>query len=234
MNKVKKTIGILGGMGPSASAKLYQDIIKIAQESYGAVQDEDFPPMIIYNLPLAGFDGTGFVDEASIKNQLIQGVKKLEKFECDFIIIACNTVHFCFNDLQKSIGIPIISIIKETVTKAKNDGCEVVGILSSETTNRLNIYSKELQKQGIKPLELTKSEQIKVNRVILNAMAGRNDINDTNSLLQCIDALEKKGAQGIVLGCTELPLVILQSDVSLKVYDCTEIIAKAALEYALK
>ncbi|MEI6597728.1 MAG: hypothetical protein WCL22_01665 [bacterium] len=82
-----KTIGILGGMGPAASANFYQRIVEIAQHDFGAVQDTDFPPMFLYNLPLSGFDETGFVDAEEVKKQLISGVKKLEAIGSDFIVI---------------------------------------------------------------------------------------------------------------------------------------------------
>ncbi len=115
----KKTIGILGGMGPGASANLYQTIISIAQKKYGAEQDYDFPPMVIYSLPLIGFDETGITEPESVKKQLVEGVKKLEKAGCDFIIIACNTVHIYQKNMQKAINIPIVSMIEQAVKKAK-------------------------------------------------------------------------------------------------------------------
>ncbi|MCD4705270.1 hypothetical protein K8R66_04310, partial [bacterium] len=68
-----KTIGILGGMGPSASANLYKKIIELAQKELQAEQDTDYPPMVIYNLPLFGFDETGIVDEELVQDQLIKG-----------------------------------------------------------------------------------------------------------------------------------------------------------------
>jgi len=86
MYKKNKVIGVLGGMGPVASSNLYAKIIKYTQQEYGAVQDFDYPPIIIYSLPLVGFDETGIVNEELVKEQLIAGVKKLESAGCELII----------------------------------------------------------------------------------------------------------------------------------------------------
>ncbi len=117
MTNKHKTIGVLGGMGPEASANLYSKIIKYAQYKYNAVQDFDYPPIIIYSLPLFGFDETGIVDEKLVKQQLIDGVKKLESAGCDLIIIGCNTVHIFYDEMQAAIKIPILNIVEGTKKK---------------------------------------------------------------------------------------------------------------------
>ena len=221
-------------MGPLASANLYHKIVKIAQEMYHAEQDTDFPPMIIYNLPLLGFDETGFVELASVKSQLIAGVKKLESAGSDFVIVACNTVHHFCQEMQGAIKIPIISIIEETVKTVDKKGLKVIGLLSSESTNKLKIYQKVLDYYAIKTLSVTDKQQKLLNEVILHVMSGIQDEADKECLKIIIYGLCKQGAQGIVFGCTELPLAISQNDTDVVLLDSTEIIAKSALEYALK
>lgn len=228
----KKTIGILGGMGPLASANLYHSIIQTAQTQYHAEQDTDFPPMLIYNLPLFGFNETGFVDPLSVKNQLIDGVKKLEGAGSDCIIIACNTVHHFYDDMQQVVKIPIISMIKETVKAVKETNHTVVGLLSSESTNKLGIYTKAFDACGVKTFSVTNAQQQLLNEVILHVMSGMHGIDTKKCLADIIDDLYKKGAQSIVLGCTELPLAIKQNDVSVTLVDSTAIIVQSALRYA--
>lgn len=230
--KNKKTIGILGGMGPLASVNLYHKIIKLAQEMYHAEQDTDFPPMIIYSLPLFGFYETGFKNPTFVKGQLISGVKKLESAGSDFIIIACNTVHYFYQDMQKAIEIPIISIIKETAKAAHEKGLKVVGLLSSESTNKLGIYQNVLKDYGITALSVTDKQQDLLNEIILHVMSGKQNENDKEYLKIIINDLCKQGAQGIILGCTELPLAICQDDVGIELLDSTDIMAKSALQYA--
>ena len=148
MNMVQnnKTIGVLGGMGPEASSNLYSKIIKYAQHEYGAVQDFDYPPIIIYSLPLFGFDETGIVDETLVKKQLIEGVKKLESAGSDLIIIACNTVHSYFKEMQSAINVPIFNIIEETKKRVVEFGYKKVGLFASESTNKLELYRQQLRK----------------------------------------------------------------------------------------
>lgn len=228
----KKTIGILGGMGPLASVNIYHKIVKIAQEVYHAEQDTDFPPMIIYNLPLFGFDETGFTDPTLVKDQLIAGVKKLESAGSDFVIIACNTVHCFYQDMQDAIKVPIISIIEEVAKSVDKKGLKVVGLLSSESTNELKIYQKTLNDYTVKTLAVSGQQQRFLNEIILHVMSGVHGEADKECLKTIIDDLCKQGAQGIVLGCTELPLAISQNDTDVVLFDSTEIIAKSALEYA--
>ena len=92
MNK-KKTIGVLGGMGPGASADFYVHLVQYAQQRYHAVQDIDYPPVMLYSLPLPDFDERGVVDFDSTKKLLVGGVIKLEQFGAEVIAIPCNTVH---------------------------------------------------------------------------------------------------------------------------------------------
>ena len=142
MAKKNKTIGILGGMGPEASANLYSKMIKYTQHEYGAVQDSDYPPIIIYSMPLLGFDETGIVDQDSVKMQLIEGVRKLENAGCDLIIIGCNTVHIFFDEMQAAVNIPILNIVEETKKKVVDFGCKKVGLFASESTSKTKLYQK--------------------------------------------------------------------------------------------
>jgi len=232
--RAKKTIGILGGMGPLASANLYLKMVKASQEMYHAEQDTDFPPIFIYSLPLFGFDQTGFVDQALVRNQLLSGVKKLEEAGSDFIVIACNTVHYFYEDMQNAVKIPIVSIIEETSRVAQEEGYKTIGLLSSESTNALGIYQKDLARRGVKVLSVDKRQQELLNKVIFSVMSGIQGVEEKEILKEVMDDLCGQGAQAIILGCTEIPLAIQQSDVDVKVFDSTEIITQCALERAME
>ena len=221
-------------MGPLASANLYLKIIKMAQEKYAAVQDIDYPPIMVYSLPLSDFDETGIMNGEKVKSQLTHGVKKLEQMGCDFIIIACNTVHYYFEEMQKAINIPIVSIIEETAKLVANNNLETVGLLSSQSTQDLKIYHKKLNSLGIKTISPTAKEQKIINTIILKVMSGQHTSKDKQSLKNITKNLIEKGAQTIVLGCTEIPLLINQKDLNIKVFDTVEIISSVALKKAMK
>lgn len=229
----RKTIGILGGMGPEASAYFYGLLIKLAHRKYGAVQDTDFPPILIYNLPLFGFDETGITDKELVKKQLLEGVKKLESAGSDFIIIACNTVHSFYDLMQQSINIPILSIINETVNETISRGYKSVGVLSSESTNKMGLYSEKLRERGITVIDISAIDQDQLNKIILHVMAGQSGISDTTVAMGIINNLISKGAEAIILGCTELPLAIDQSASSVPVLNSNEIIVDRALSESM-
>lgn len=117
-----KIIGVPGGMVPEASASLYTKIIRYTQNRSGAVQDSDYPPLIIDSLTLKDFDETGIVNADSMKRQLIDGVKKLENAGCELIIIGCNTVHVFYDAMQEAVSIPILNIVGETRNRVERRG----------------------------------------------------------------------------------------------------------------
>lgn len=230
---MNKTIGILGGMGPMASSNLYKKIIEHAQQKYGAVQDFDYPPVLLYSLPMFGFNETGITDKKLVKEQLIYGVKTLEKAGSDFIIIACNTVHCFYNQMQKTVQIPILNMIELTAQRVAKDGYKVVGLLSSENTVALGLYQKALKKHCIEAICVNDNQQKIINNIIEHVMGGTKSEDDTAKLKKIIVDLESQGAQAIVLGCTEIPLAINQTDTKVKLFNTIEIIAEVAVKKSL-
>lgn len=231
--KTNKSIGVLGGMGPEASANLYSKIIKYAQNEYGAVQDFDYPPVIIYSLPLFGFDETGIVDEKLVKKQLIEGVKKLELAGCDIIIIACNTVHTYFDEMQASVKVPIFNIIEETKKRVEKLGYKIIGLFASESTNKLKLYQKRFADSNIEIISPNPEQQQILNRVIEHVMGGNQKIEDVILLKEIARDYIRQGAEAIVMGCTEIPLAINQSHTDIKLFDTIEIIVQSAVDYSL-
>lgn len=227
-----KTIGVLGGMGAAASANFYQEIVKIAQEKYNATEDTDFPPMFIYNLPLSGFGETGFLDEEAVKNQLLEGVKKMEIIGVDFIVIPCNTVHYFFNEMQQSIKIPIISILEVTAEAVQKSLYKKVGILSSRSTKEYKLYENILNQKKVDTISSTEDEQKIVDKVIGSVIAGKQNMNDIALLQQIIFRFKKEGVESVILGCTEIPLAISQKDSDIPLLSTISLLADSALAYS--
>lgn len=232
--KKNKTIGVLGGMGPVASANLYTKIINYTQHKYNAVQDSDYPPIIIYSLPLLGFDETGIADKELVKEQLIAGVKKLESAGCDLIIIGCNTVHVFYDEMQAAVKIPILNIVEETKKMVLKFGYKKVGLFASESTNKLGLYQERFKGSGITVISPSQEQQKVLNNVIEHVMGGNQKLDDVIVLKEIADNYVKQGAEAIVMGCTEIPLAINQSHTDIKLFDTIEIIVESAVNFSLK
>lgn len=221
-------------MGPSASADLYFRIIKYSQKKYNTVQDYEYPPIFMVSLALDGFDETGITDENLVKNQLVDGVKKLEAAGADFIVIACNTVHIFYEQMQAAVKVPILNIVEETKKKVLEAGFKKVGLFSSESTNKLGLYQNIFNKSGIEVFSANNEQQEILNNVIENVMGGKQGADDIKALKKIANDFQKKGAEAIVMGCTEIPLAINQSQADIKLFDSTQILAESAVDYSLK
>lgn len=231
MNKFK-TIGVLGGMGPCASAYFYQLLLILSQQKYGSVQDEEYPHIILNSLALRGSNEFGMEKKGVIKNQLIDGIKALEKANVDFIVIPCNSVHNVINELRKVSRVPIISIIEKVVDQVKVCKSKKTLILSSETTDKYGLYDhlSEERIETVKPDTKLKREMTKL---ICSVMGGYSGTIFKTKILKQINLMYKKGQiDSVVLGCTELPVTIQAKDTKVKLYDSLKILAESALEYA--
>lgn len=228
-NKKFKTIGVLGGMGAAASADFYMRVVNIAQKKYQAEADDDFPPMWIYNLPVTGFDETGFVEPESVKNQMITAVDRLAKAGSDFVVIPCNTAHFFYKEMQATIPIPILSILEVTVKAVQDVGFSKVGLLNSQSTKHFHLYEDIFSKNNIDTLSTTDEEQQRVSQVIGHVISGTQGYNDIEQLNNIVRRFAQAGMEAVILGCTELPLAFSQKDCDLPLFNTTELLAGAAL-----
>jgi aspartate racemase len=228
-----KTIGILGGMGPSATAGLYQRILRLCQIQHGAVQDKDYPGIIIYSMSLKGSDESGIADRNTLLNELIAGVVRLTAAGCDFIVLPSNTAHIFISELKEHSVVPIISMIDKTVQMVAMNSVRCIGLLASEDSYHYEIYVNALAKNGIKLVIPSEIEQKGITRIILHVMGGEVHNNvDWDTLYSIIKHMEQMGAEAVIIGCTELSLVISAKEYPLKVYDSLDLLAKAAVEMA--
>lgn len=224
----KKTIGILGGMGPDATADLYLKIIRICQRKYEASFDEDYPPIIIYSTPVPEIISNIKKESLPV---LVDGVKKLESSGADFIIIPCNTAHYFLQTLKKNVSILILSMIEETVKRIKKKKYNKVGLLATDTTIKEKLYEKPLSRNGIDLIKPDKESQAIVMKIVRNVTAGKKIMKDKKELMDVVKKLKSKDAEAVILGCTELPLVINQNDFNnIEIFDATEILAESAVK----
>jgi len=205
-----KKIGILGGMGPEATAEFYLRIIRIFQQKYGAKYDSDFPEMVILNLPLP--EVVEDVQE-NVEDILNYGVKKLEAAGVDFIAIPCNTAMLFLGETS----IPVVSIVEET----KKVFSGKLGVLGTKATLQKKLYGDNLLMSSLE-------SQDKITKVIMNILSGKKLKEDQSFLFSEIENLKSEGAEKVILGCTELPLLVSTEDT----IDTIEILAQAVVNEA--
>jgi len=222
-----KSIGILGGMGPEATADLYMRIVKICQTKYGAKFDSDYPQIIINSIPLPDVVEAEKID--NIYTYLADGVKTLEFAGVNFIVIACNTVQFLVSELRKVVKIPIIGIPEETLKIAKSYNINKVGLLATKNTTKMRAFDKEAEKFNISILTPSIEQQNKITNIIMNVLSGNKFEQDKLTLKQIIVDLISNGAEAIIIGCTDLPLIINNNDSKVLLLDTTEILAQASV-----
>lgn len=223
----KQIIGILGGMGPGASNYLYKTLIDFSIKYFGAKNNDDFPDILLDSVPVPDFISSSSKKRAAL-NMLKNRVKVLNIFKPSCLVIACNTAHIFLNDLQEISKTPFVSMVNEVVKNIHEDGINKVGLLATPSTIKDTLYQKALQEKGISAIIPSKKEQALLEKIIRNILKGRGAGMDQKKLILIANSLKQRGAGGIILGCTELPL-IFPKKYSLPIYNSVEILAMALL-----
>lgn len=228
-----KTIGIVGGLSPESTVLYYTTIVEEYRRRYG---NEEYPEIVIYSVNFGEFtrlmEKGRFEEAASI---IIEAVKLLHKAGADFAIISANTPHMFLSRLLRESPIPIISIIDALAEKLIQDNIGKVGLLGTKFTLTQRFYVKELRKHGIEAL-VPDSKGIEiVNKIIYEELV-KGIIRDSSreKLLAVAKELIRRGAEAIVLACTELPLILKDGMGGIRFYNTAKIHAIKALEYALR
>lgn len=221
-------IGILGGMGPAATAELFRRIVLKTP----AQCDQDHIPIVIDNNPQIPDRGLFILNGGpDPRPALCRSARKLERMGASFIAMPCNTAHVFLPYLQKAVRIPFIDMIAET---ARSITEPVVGLLATETTVRTQLYHDACEPHGIEVLTPCSDDQARVMEIIYAIKGGRFDLEMKRDLRAIAARLRERGAQALVVGCTELSLVIDQDDFDGPVYDALDILARVAVHKALQ
>jgi len=228
----EKIIGILGGMGPEATADLYLRIIRATP----AKRDQDHPRIIIYSnskVPdrTSAILGTG----SNPMPELIRAGKRLEEAGADFIIIPCNTAHYFINQLQKELRVPILNMIRLSAAKAQKfyPNVKKAGLLATDGTLRSGLYTSAYGEASINILEPSLEKQADVMKAIYQCIKAGNLIDGGFLLRGVANDLINAGAEMIIFGCTEVSLVLKEGDLPVPILDPLQVLAEAAVAEAL-
>jgi len=227
----EKIIGILGGMGPEATIDLFYKIIKLTP----AEKDQDHLRIIIDNNPKIPDRSAAILGKGKDPLPALQETaKNLEKAGANFIIIPCNTAHYFLPSIQESVKIPVLNMIEETAkeTQKRNSSIKKTGLLASIGTYKAEIYNKYFKKYNIEVISPEEKDKEEVMRVIYAVKAGNLSEEVKKSIISIAQKLIDKGAEAIITGCTEIPLILKEEDVSVSIIDPTQILAKAAVKKA--
>lgn len=216
------SIGILGGIGPEASADLYSRIIKLYQKNFYTRYSSDFPEIIIHSVPLPDIVELPYNrDEVALMLQ--ESCQKLERFGANFIAMPCNTGHIFLEEMRASVRIPILSIMNETAKYLPEESQPVL-ILATDMTIKSKLFQTIFDGKQIAWKIPESIDQQKMSDIILSVNAGNNGVAQEQELVRMID---KSGAKSVLLACTELPMAISQQATQVPLLDTIEILAES-------
>jgi len=232
-----KTIGIIGGVSWVSTLEYYRSLNEMVNKELGGLHSAK---ILLYSIEFGEFSKQERLaaqgDWAPLKQTMIDAAKRLKMGGADFIIIASNTMNSTAGIIEDSVKIPVLHIADATGQKVKEKGIKTVALLGTKYTMEQNFYRDILKKKyGLNVVIPNKTERDYINDVIFNELcAGKFTDESKKGYLKIIDRLIKKeGAEGIILGCTEIPLLIEQEDVSVPVFNTTTIHAEAAVKFSL-
>jgi aspartate racemase len=229
-----KTIGLIGGMSWESSIEYYRIINEAVRGKLGGLHSAK---CIMYSVDFAEMEPLqhqGKWNEAA--EILIAAARGVEAGGADFVIICTNTMHKVADEVQKHLRIPILHIADATAQAIKAVGLKKVGLLGTKFTMEEDFYKGRLvQKHNLEVIIPAAEAREAVNRVIYDELC-RGEIKPSSKTryLDIMEHLAKEGAEGIILGCTEIGLLVKKEDSRVPLFDTTEIHARAAVDFALQ
>lgn len=227
-----KTIGLIGGTGWVSTLEYYRLINEETNKQLGGL---NAARCILYSFNFADINECNLRDDhEGVYKFVLDAAVKLKNAGAECLVLCANTMHQYVERLDTEIKLPIIHIADATAVEIKKQGLTTIGLLGTKFTMEMDFYTKRLSSAGINSLVAEKPERLFIHNTIMDELLKEVFKPETKKkFLEIINDLEQKGAQGIVLGCTEIPLLIKQADTSLPVFNTLQIHAKAAVEYAV-
>jgi len=233
MTMAQKVIGLIGGLSWESSAEYYRILNEQVRDRLGGLHSAR---MLMWSFDFAEIEALQHVgrwDEATVR--MIDAAHRLERGGADFILIGSNTMHRMAADVQAAIGIPLIHIADPTAERIKAAGLSRVGLLGTAFTMEQDFYKGRLvNEHGLDVLVPDEADRAAVHRIIYEELVqGRVEASSRAIYRDVMARLVERGAQAIILGCTEIMLLVGPEDSSVPLYDTTTLHAEAAVERAL-
>jgi aspartate racemase len=229
-----KTIGMIGGMSWESSLEYYRIVNERVASRLGGVHSAKSLMISVDFAEIETLQREGRWDEAT--QMMVEAAQSLQQGGADFIVICTNTMHKMADEVTASVSIPLLHIADATAEQIVARGFKRIGLLGTRFTMEEDFYKGRLEKKfALDVLTPEKADRDIVHRVIYEELVlGKTEVASKAEYLRIIQALQARGAEGIILGCTEIGLLVKQTDCSLPLFDTTLLHAEAAVEFALK
>lgn len=227
--KLKKTIGILGGISLASTIQYYKKITDLYYERYN---DYYYPEIRINSLDFQYF--TDLENEHRTEeyiNYIVKGIHALEKSGAEFVIMGANSPHSVFNEVLNKINVPMISIVESTAKRATELKLGKVLLTGIKYTMQATFYQEFFKKYNIEVITPNEAHQDEINSIIFDELVINIFADKTRKRM--LDIVQSYHVEGVILGCTELPLLITQNICPIPVLDTLSLHAKAALDFSL-
>ncbi len=228
-----KTIGLVGGTGWVSTIEYY----RLLNEEVGRrLGGHEAARCILDSLNFGDVMRAkeGDPEQAKVRVMIVEAAKRLARAGVDGIMLCANTMHWFAEDVERAVPLPLIHIATATGEQVLANGLRSVGLLGTLPTMERDFYRKRLEAMGIEVLVPDEDGRRFVNRAIYEELVLANFRSETKAtFLEIVRALRERGAQGIVLGCTEIPLLLKQDDCDLPLFDTLGIHARAGVDFML-
>lgn len=228
-----KTIGLIGGLSWESTSVYYSYLNRYVQEKLGGLHSAK---CLVYSFDfeeIASLQRSGDWGLATLK--MVEASKSLEQAGADLLVICTNTMHIMADAVRKACNIPLVHIVDTVTEEIKKQNLKKVGLLGTMYTMEQPFYKELLQKEGIEVIIPEEEDRRVVHDIIYKELCkGEISLSSKQSYLDIINRLAERGAEGVILGCTEIPLLIQECDTSIPLFDTTYIHAHAAARMALE
>ena len=228
-----KTIGLIGGMSWESTVTYYKIINETVKERLGGLHSAK---CILYSVDFQEIEECQANGNWEKSGEILgEAANNLEKAGADFIVICTNTMHKVVNQIKEKISIPILHIAEMTAEKILEKGLKNIALLGTKYTMEQDFYKSKLIEKGINVIIPDKNDIEIINEVIYDEIClGIINSNSKKKFLEIVDKLRNKGAEGIILGCTEIGLLIKNEDTDVPLFDTAIIHAEQAAMYSIK
>jgi aspartate racemase len=229
-----KTIGLIGGMSWESSLEYYRIVNEEVKRRLGGFHSAQ---CLMYSVDFAEVEllqHEGRWDDAT--RMMVDAAQRLERGGADFVVLCTNTMHKCADEMQRAIGIPLLHIADATAEQIKARGMRTIGLLGTRFTMEQDFYKGRLiGRHGLQVLIPSAEEREVVHRVIYDELVlGQIRAASRAQYVEIMARLVEQGAEGIILGCTEIGLLVRGEDSRVPLFDTTRLHALAAVDYALR